>query len=165
MATFSKILTRLGLKQCKTDPCLFTLHDDKGNLLALVVVYCDDSIITGFRDHVTRLKKGISDAVTISDLGKLVRHLGVDYEFGTDTNGKYLKSSMTDYLQAIVRDFEKDMKLKLKEQKTPGAAVTPPCAPQKKTKLSCKNCIDLTLGVSCSLVVKRNLPCLMRVVN
>ena len=126
MATFSKILTRLGLKQCKTDPCLFTLHDDKGNLLALVVVYCDDSIITGFREHVTRLKKGISDAVTISDLGKLVRHLGVDFAFGTDTNGKYLKSSMTDYLQAIVRDFEKDMESKLKEQKTPGAAVTPP---------------------------------------
>jgi hypothetical protein len=33
---------------------------------------------------------------------------------------------MTDYLQAIVRDFEKDLELKLKEQKTPGAAVTPP---------------------------------------
>ena len=56
MATFSKILTRLGLKQCKTDPCLFSLHDDKGNLLALVMVYCDDSIITGFRNHVSRLK-------------------------------------------------------------------------------------------------------------
>jgi hypothetical protein len=46
------------------------------------------------------LKKGISDAVTISDLGQLARHLGVDYEFGTDANSKYLKSSMTDYLQA-----------------------------------------------------------------
>ncbi|KAI2512112.1 GAG-pre-integrase domain [Fragilaria crotonensis] len=126
MMTFAKILINLGLTQCKTDPCLFTLHDPDGNLLLLVVVYCDDSIITGIRKHVDRIKKGISDAVAVSDLGNLVRHLGVDYETGRDQTGKYIRSSMTDYLQAIVRDFENDMELKLKEQKTPGAAVTSP---------------------------------------
>jgi hypothetical protein len=46
MATFSKILTNLLLSQCKTHPCLFKLHDRKGNLLVtIVVVYCDDCII------------------------------------------------------------------------------------------------------------------------
>ena len=108
MSIFAKILAKLGLVQCKTDPCLFTLHDEDGNLLAIVVVYCDDSIITGFREAVDRLKRGISCAVTISDLGKLVRHLGVDYEFGRDDYGAYIKSSMTEYIEYIVRDFEKD---------------------------------------------------------
>jgi hypothetical protein len=126
MMTFAKILINLGLTQCKTDPCLFTLHDPDGNLLVLVVVYCDDSIITGIRKHVDRIKKGISDAVAISDLGNLVRHLGVDYETGRDKSGKYIRSSMTDYLEAIVRDFETDVNAKVKEHKTPGAAVTPP---------------------------------------
>jgi hypothetical protein len=126
MHTFAKILTKLGLVQCKTDPCLFTLHDKSGNLLAIVAVYCDDSIIAGFRIVVDRLKKGMSGAVTISDLGKLVRHLGVDYEFGRDDFGNYIKSSMTEYIESIVRDFEKDLATTLKDYKTPGAAVTPP---------------------------------------
>jgi hypothetical protein len=127
MLTFAKILAKLGLAQCKTDPaCLFTLHDEDGILLAIVVVYCDDSIITGFREAVDRLKRGISCAVTISDLEKLVRHLGVDYEFGRDDYGVYIKSSMTEYIESIVRDFEKDFATTLKDYRTPGAAVTPP---------------------------------------
>jgi uncharacterized protein YihD (DUF1040 family) len=140
MNTFAKLLTKLGLVQCKTDPCLFTLHDELGNLLALVAVYCDDSIITGFRAVVDRLKKGISCTVTISDLGKLVRHLGVDYEFGRDAYGDYIKSSMTEYIESIVRDFEKDLATTLKDYKTPGAAVTPPYALRQKTRLSCTSC-------------------------
>ena len=126
MATFSKILTGLSLSQCKTDPCLFKLHDKKGNLLVIVVVYCDDCIITGHRSAVDQIKKGISRTVKISDLGKLKRHLGVDYDFGKDSEGNYIRSHMTDYMEAIVRDFEKDMERSVKEYKTPGAAVIPP---------------------------------------
>ena len=51
----------------------------------------------------------------------------LDYEFGQDKDGKYVKSStMTDYLEAIVRDFEKDLAMTLKVFTTPDAAVTPP---------------------------------------
>ena len=38
MELFSKILVSIGLKQCKTDPCLFCLFDKHGKLLAIVVV-------------------------------------------------------------------------------------------------------------------------------
>ena len=148
----------MGLTQCKTDPCLFTLHDPDGNLLALVAVYCDDSIITGIRKHVDRIKKGISDAVAISDLGNLVRHLGVDYETGRDKSGKYIRSSMTDYLEAIVRDFETDVNAKIKEHKTPGAAVSPPpFAQYRKMKLCYRNCTARTLVASCLHAASRNL--------
>jgi hypothetical protein len=126
MQTFSKILRALGLTQCKTDPCLFTLHSATGDLMALVVVYCDDCIVTGRGISVDRIKAGISKSVKISDLGKLKRHLGVDYEFGCDSTGPFIRSSMQDYTQAIVRDFASDMESSIKEFNTPGAAVTPP---------------------------------------
>jgi hypothetical protein len=109
METFSSILTSLGLKQCKTDPCLFCLFDEDGKLLVMVVVYCDDCIITGRSKWVTQIKIGITGQVKISDLGNLKRHLGVDYEWGCDAHGKYIQSSMTEYLASMVCNFETDM--------------------------------------------------------
>jgi hypothetical protein len=126
METFSSILTSLGLKQCKTDPCLFCLFDEDGKLLVIVVVYCDDCIITGRSKWVTQIKVGITGQVKISDLGNLKRHLGVDYDFGCDAHGQYIRSSMTEYLDSMVRDFETDMSDSIKTFSTPGAAVTPP---------------------------------------
>ncbi|KAI2489962.1 Reverse transcriptase (RNA-dependent DNA polymerase) [Fragilaria crotonensis] len=126
METFSKILKSLGLIQCKSDPCLFCLFDKDKSLLALVVVYCDDCIITGRLKWVNELKMGISKQVKISDLGKLRRHLGVDYEFGHDEHGQYIQSTMKDYHEAMVRDFEKEQYCSIKTFSTPGAAVSPP---------------------------------------
>ncbi|KAI2500538.1 hypothetical protein MHU86_13962 [Fragilaria crotonensis] len=92
----------------------------------LVVVYCDDCIVTGTPSAVKTIKKGVAGSVTISDLGRLKRHLGVNYEFGTDKNGDYILSGMTDYLEAIVRDYEEYIGSDVKERSTPGASVTPP---------------------------------------
>jgi hypothetical protein len=97
-----------------------------GSLEAFVVVYCDDCIISGFEDIVDKIKFGISKSVTISDLGNLKRHLGVDYEFGSDSEGDYIKAHMTDYIEAIVRDYEVFKESGIKEFSTPGASVTPP---------------------------------------
>jgi hypothetical protein len=127
METFAKILRGLGLIQCKTDPCLFMLFDAGGVLEALVVVYCDDCNITGVQAAVKKIKKGITTSVKISDLGKLKRHLGVDYEFGTDEDADYILSNMTDYIEAIVRtNYEEYMESDIKEFSTPRASVTPP---------------------------------------
>jgi hypothetical protein len=62
-------------------PCLF---DKNGKLLAIVVVYCNDCPITGNAKAVADTMAGISKQVKIEDLGKLSRHLGVDYKFGCD---------------------------------------------------------------------------------
>jgi histone deacetylase 1/2 len=126
METFTKILLALGLTQSKTDPCLFMMFSTDGSLEAFVVVYCDDCIISGFEDIVDKIKFGISKSVTISDLGNLKRHLGVDYEFGSDSEGDYIKAHMTDYIEAIVRDYEVFKESGIKEFSTPGASVTPP---------------------------------------
>jgi hypothetical protein len=68
METFSLILTSLGLKQCKTDPCLFCLFDEDGSLLVIVVAYFDNCIIAGRSKWVIQIKIGISGQVKISDL-------------------------------------------------------------------------------------------------
>jgi hypothetical protein len=126
METFSVILKNLGMIQCKTDPCLFSLHDSKDRLLVLVVVYSDDSIITGRTLHVDDVKSGIQKAVNIADLGTLTRHLGVNYEFGFDEHGNYLASSMVDYVKAVVTDFEELTGGPVRSFLTPGVATTPP---------------------------------------
>ena len=126
METFTAILLGLGLIQCKTDPCLFMMFSTDGTLDALVVVYCDDCIITGIHPVVEKIKAGISRSVKISDLGNLKRHLGVDYEFGTDSEGDFIRSYMTDYVESIVRDYEEFKESGIKEFSTPGASVTPP---------------------------------------
>ena len=88
----------IGLEQCKTDQCLFCLFDKNGKLLAIVVVYCNDCLITGRAKAVADIKAGISKQVKIEDLGKLSRHLGVDYyKFSCDEHGPYIWSSMNEY--------------------------------------------------------------------
>jgi hypothetical protein len=72
------------------------------------------------------MKIGISGQVKISDLGNLKRHLGVDYKFGCDAQGPYIRSSMTEYLDSMVCNFEKGMSGLIKTFSTPGAAVAPP---------------------------------------
>ena len=81
--------------------------------------------ITGRAQLVADIKAGISKQVKIEDLGKLSCHLGVDYKFGHDEHGHYILSSMNEYHESMVRDFEKDIGSSLKTFSTPGAAVTP----------------------------------------
>jgi hypothetical protein len=105
MESFPKILKSLGLIQCKTDPSLFVLFDKYGNLQAIVVVCCNDCIITGRERWVTRLKIGISGKMTIWDLGELKRHLGVEYEYGYDEHircGENTSDTMTKNLSLVL---------------------------------------------------------------
>ena len=90
-----------------------------------MVVYCNDCLITRRAKAVADIKAGISKQVKIEDLGKLSRHLGVDYKFGHDEHGPCIWSSMNEYHESMIRDFEKDIGNSLETFSTPGAAVTP----------------------------------------
>ena len=76
------------------------------------------------------IKSGIKDCVSISDLGVLQRHLGVDYEFGSDHLGKYLRCSMDNYVASIVKDFTEEFN-PTREFNTPGATGPPPTCSTK----------------------------------
>ena len=126
MDTFAKIRTSIGLRQCKTDPYLFCLFSNHNSLLAMVVVYCDNCIVTGLSQAVTNIKTDIAKQVTISDLRKLKRHLRVDYIFGNVSSRPFIQSQMSDYSSTMVKDFEKELGVTLETFSTPGASVTPP---------------------------------------
>ena len=114
----------LGLTQCKSDPCLFVLRDVGGELCAMVAVYCDDSIITGFSSSVDMIKSRIQDQVSISDLGDLRSHLGIDHDFGTDEHGSYLRSCMKDYADKMTTDYVQEFR-SIRDTNSPGPTGAP----------------------------------------
>ena len=63
--------------------------------------------------------------MSISDLGDLRRHLGIDYEFGTDEHGSYLRCSMNAYAENMTTDFVQEFG-SIRDTKTPGPPGAPP---------------------------------------
>ena len=136
MNTFSNILIDLGMRQCKTDPCLF-IFPISGDPKCIILVYCDDCIMTGTALTVKKLKLGISKKVNITEIGTFSRHLGVDWKFGTDDDGDYLESSMISYVNSICKDLEAFINKPLKLHDTPGPSHT--CLMKNENQESIKN--------------------------
>ena len=136
MNTFSGILTDLGMRQCKSDPCLF-VFPVSGDPQVIILVYCDDCIMTGTASVIKQLKQGIAKRVTITEIGPFTRHLGVDWKFGTDNNGSYLESSMISYTDSICRDLETFINKSLRSHDTPGPSHT--CLLKNENQENIKN--------------------------
>ena len=119
---FKRILLGLGLKQCKSDPCVFYREDDSsGELLLMIAVHVDDSLITGRQSEVTKLMDEFEKHLKIERLGPLKKHLGVWWEFCTDDDGEiFLKASMEKMRAEIISDFEKATGKEVKLFSTPG---------------------------------------------
>jgi hypothetical protein len=109
------------MKQCKTDPCLFVKHDEDGNLVLMAIIYIDDCIYCGKKEEIEKLKKWVIKHVTITDIGNLDTHLGVDYVLGEDELGKYFECSMNKYVSECVSEFEKHVGKEMSNKRTPAA--------------------------------------------
>ena len=84
--------------------------------------WVDDSVWSGKRSKIELLKKTMRERVTISDLGAIVTHLGVDYKLCEDDDGKYFECSMESYLQDAVKKFEEFTGKEVRNYATPGRA-------------------------------------------
>jgi TfoX/Sxy family transcriptional regulator of competence genes len=49
----------MGMKQCKSDPCVFYKHDEQGKLVLMAVIHVDDTLLTGTPEWIEWFKKGI----------------------------------------------------------------------------------------------------------
>ncbi len=118
---FVRILTDEGckLEQCLLDPCVFYKHQG-GNLVLLMVVYCDDAIMCGKQTVIDQVKLTIKKHIRITELGLPRRHLGVYYSQGRDEMGPYWEASMEKLAHEIVADYEKRVGHKIKIWLTPG---------------------------------------------
>jgi len=122
MRTFVKILKHMGLKQCQTDPCVFYLRRDE-EVKLILNVYCDDVLLSGFQDEIDEFKTNIKKHLKIKEIGKVKRHLGVDYQIPKDE--RTIEIHMTEFIQEIITDYEEETKKILKIYDTPGTTSDP----------------------------------------
>jgi len=118
-----KILTSkegIAMKQCKRDLCVFVKHNDDGQLILMLVSYIDDVIVAGKRSQVEKLKECLRKRVTITDIGRVQTHLGVDNELEKDGKGYYWKCSMYKCIDTMIKDFEQHTKKETSDYPTPG---------------------------------------------
>ena len=122
LRTFGDYLeTKCGMKQSKVDPCIFYKKDEKtGELLLILSIHVDDVIVAGMAEHLEDLKVKIKERFNITDLGQLKKHLGVNYEWGTDEEGDYVKAEMKKNAEKFINCYEKMFEKNVKVAKTPG---------------------------------------------
>ena len=110
MKTFSKFLIEVrGLKQLKSDPCIFTKHEgDK--LVLLLAMYVDDTLCTGPRKWVEWAYEQIETKYKIEKLGRLKKHLGTWWEWEKDEKEEtYLIATMPKMVDEIQQKFLETM--------------------------------------------------------
>ena len=115
---------RVELQQSVSDPCIFFKHDAKGRVVLIGSNWVDDSVWSGKQSEIELLKRTMRERVTISDLGAIKTHLGVDYKLCEDDDGKYFECSMESYLQDAVKKFEEFTGKEVRNYATPGRAHT-----------------------------------------
>jgi hypothetical protein len=115
---------RVELQQSVSDPCIFYKRDAKGRVVLIGSNWVDDSVWSGKRSEIELLKKTMRERVTISDLGPIDTHLGVDYKLCEDADGKYFECSMESYLSDAVKKFEELTGKEVRNYATPGRAHT-----------------------------------------
>ena len=81
MKNFKKKITEpaLGMKRCKSDPCLFVKHNKQEDMVLMSIIYIDDCIYCGDAEEVKKMKIHVEKHVTITDTGDLDTHLGVHF--------------------------------------------------------------------------------------
>jgi hypothetical protein len=106
MKTFTKhLVDTLNLVQSKSDPCIFYKH--RHNKLVLVLaLYVDDTLCAGEKGEVEWAYKVIEKRFAIKRLGKLKKHLGVNWTWHTDQQGDiYLKANINTMVADISAKF------------------------------------------------------------
>jgi hypothetical protein len=93
----SNVMKKLGMKQSLTDPCVFFKHGDNGELILILVVHVDDTLITGPEDEVHKFMDEFEKHLKIERLGTLKKHLGIWYNWKSDaiTGDEYLEANMS----------------------------------------------------------------------
>ncbi len=97
------------MKQSKNDPSLFVLlceGDKNSKVIGLILNYVNDGIIAGKKNAVEFIKAKIKEEFTISDLGPLKKHLGVNYKWSTDKLGGFWEVQMKEFREDLISDYK-----------------------------------------------------------
>jgi len=90
------ILSELGLKQCKNDPCI---HVENSLILA---VYVDDFLMIGLRESIDHLKGELQKYLDVKDLGKVSEFLSIKIN---RPSANAMELDQITYVQETLREF------------------------------------------------------------
>jgi hypothetical protein len=100
---------------------VFYKHNDDEKLALLLCSHVDDSLIGGLKSEVEAFYDEFEQYLKIERLGKLKKHLGVWWTWGTDENGDpTLTADMNDMIDAIEKKFVACRGKGAKKASTPG---------------------------------------------
>ena len=77
MKEITKHLISKGMKQSRSDPCVFFVRDESGSLVLAAAIYVDETLVTGTKDMIDWFYDIVQEKFTITDLGELKKHLGI----------------------------------------------------------------------------------------
>jgi transposase InsO family protein len=115
----AKHLINIGMKQSKTDPCVWYKWKDE-ELWLVAAVYVDDIVYAGSQEAREWFKAKVKTRFTIADLGKLSKHLGVWYQRKKDDRGSFYELTMTKYQSDIMSDWKGITNTDVRAATTPG---------------------------------------------
>ena len=119
------IVNVMKMKQSRCDPCVLYLQKTNKKTrelqtVLIIAITVDDTLLAGRTSAVMWLKREIAKKFKISDLGKLKKHLGIDYEWLKDENGDtMLAAMMLPYEADMVKQMEEAIGKEVKVRDTP----------------------------------------------
>jgi hypothetical protein len=122
MKTLSRyLINEMKMSQSVVDPCLYYWKDSSGDTTLLAVTHVDDVALAGTADSIAKFKTELKKRFTISDMGRLKKHLGVWYDWHVDSKGElFIMASMTKLEDEIIQAYEKATGIIPKCAPTPG---------------------------------------------
>jgi hypothetical protein len=89
----------------------------------MAVVHVDNVALAGAPEMIAKFKKEIKNRFSISDLGRLSKHLGINYDWRKDEDGvTYIIASMDKLENEIVHECEQTLGRTIREERTPGVS-------------------------------------------
>lgn len=99
----NEVLINIGLTQCKSDPCIYTLNNNSAQIL-IVAIYVDDLLIfSNDKNLRVNLKKNLMSNFDMKDLGVAKNCLGMHITVDSNSNSIYLDQK--EYILKILKKF------------------------------------------------------------
>jgi hypothetical protein len=77
--TLNKVLTKIGFKRLRSDPCLYTKQNKQGKIICIVTVYVDDILLTGEDKEIDTAKKLLNKEFNVTDIGLADIIIGIKF--------------------------------------------------------------------------------------
>lgn len=108
LSEFFSVLKSKGLKQSKTDSCLWYYEpEDKKGTTSYLLIYVDDGLIVSSCSEMDRIIQDVAKEIKFGTFGKLKRFLGIDI----DQSESEIVFNSLGYAEKLVRDAEEILKV------------------------------------------------------